>query len=288
MKCLIIDCNYVCHAIFHSMPALSFHHKYTQIIFGFIKKVISYAEEFRPNNIAFVWDSRYSIRKEIYPQYKQHRIKRDQEASEEEKHNKRIAHLQFTEIRETVLPNLGFSNVFMCDGYEGDDVMASITINNNGYKFIVITTDQDIYQLINDNCELYNPVTKTFRTRESFNEEYGCDPSLWGKAKSIAGCGTDNVAGVKGVAEKTAIKYLLGQLSHKSKKYIDIKSASSLISENEELIMLPMHGIEKVIINKNNSLSRKKFVDVCDGYGFRSLISKSNLDKWDRIVNWTQ
>ena len=81
---------------------------------------------------------------------------------------------------------------------------------------------------------------------------------------------------------------MLDQLSHKSKKYLDIKSASSLISENEELIILPMHGIEKVIINKNNSLSRKKFVDVCDSYGFRSLINKRNLDKWDRMVVWAQ
>ena len=270
------------------MPALSFHHKYTQIIFGFMKKLMLYSDQFKPNNIAFVWDSKYSIRREIYPQYKMHRIKRDQEATEEEKHNKRIAHLQFTEIRETVLPNLGFSNVFLCEGYEGDDVMASVVANNNGYKFIVITTDQDMYQLIGNDCELYNPVTQTLRTRESFLEEHGCDPSLWGRVKSIAGCGTDNVAGVRGVAEKTAVRYLLDELSPKSKKFKDIKKAKEMIHENEELVMLPMHGIEKIKMNKRNSLTRKKFVDVCEGYGFMSLINRSKLEKWDKIISWIQ
>ena len=233
--------------------------------------------------MVFVWDSKHSIRKTIYPQYKQQRVKAGREATDQEKHNKRIAHLQFDEIRETVLPSLGFANNYIQIGYEGDDLMASIVRNNKEYVLTVVTTDKDIYQLIGNNCRLYNPATKTLRTVGVFEKEYGCHPSLWGEAKAIAGCSTDNVFGVRGVAEPTAIKYLLGEMNPKTKKFKDIEASKDMVIENRELVMLPMHGTRNIKINNSDNLSRQKFVKICEKYNFKSFLTPKNLDAWDKI-----
>jgi len=284
MRVLMLDCNYICHAVFHAMPALQTHQQYTQVIFGFIKKVISFSQEFKPNEIVFTWDSKFSVRKEVYPSYKQQRADKQKEATSVEKHAKKSAYLQFDDIRDSILPSLGFAHVFMQDGYEGDDVMASVVDNNPTCDFVVATTDKDMYQIISDTCMLYNPVTKALRTVDTFKKEWGCHPSLWAEARSISGCSTDNISGVKGVAEKTAIRYLLGEMDPKSKKFKDIEDALDTIILNRELIMLPMYGTKKFKIDGNNLLSRQKFIKFCEEYSFKSLLGKKTLDKWDEIV----
>jgi len=282
-KAIILDCNYICHVVFHSVPPLSFQHKYTQVIFGFMKRLLVLATEFPSHTFVFVWDSKYSVRREIYPLYKQQRVKVGRESTDQEKHSKRIAHLQFDEIRETVLPALGFTNNHIQIGYEGDDLMASIVHNNEEYDFIIVTTDKDMYQLIGDNCKIYNHTTKVFKTVKTFEDEYGCSPSLWAEAKSIAGCSTDNVFGVKGVAEPTAIKYLLGRMNPKTKKFKAIEASGDMIIENRELVTLPMYGTKKIKIDDNDNISRQSFVKICEKYNFKSLLTKKHLEAWDRI-----
>lgn len=282
-QALILDCNYICHAVYHSMPNLSYGMKDTGVIFGFMKKLISFISHFESSKLIFVWDSKYSIRREVYPEYKKLRKKRHDEASEEEKRSKRNAHKQFSEIRDYVLPSLGFKNIFMQDGYEADDLMASIKMNNNRYRFIIITTDKDMYQLIDENCILYSPASKSVQTVTTFKDEFGCHPSLWGKARSISGCSTDNVIGVLGVGEKTAIKYLTGKMNPKTKKFKAIEASVDMTRNNEELIILPMYGTDKIKIIKDDKTDRHKLIKLCEKYGFFSLINKNNLDKWDKI-----
>jgi len=286
-KALMVDANYLCHTVYHTMPALSFDTKPTQIVYGFIKRVISLAVKFPSDNIVFTWDSKSSIRKEVYPKYKEARRKAAGESSDEEKAKKRMAYLQFDDIRDVILPELGFANVYMAEGFEADDIMAAIVNSNTGYEFIVATTDKDMYQIVNDRCSLYNPATKLLTTVSSFEKEFGCHPSLWGEARSISGCSTDNVIGVKGVGEKTAIKYLYGELKPTSEKYKDIEQSKSIIDDNRELIVLPLYGTPDIEINRNNNLSRHKFVKFCEKYGFKSLLSSSILNKWDSIIRFS-
>jgi len=280
---LIIDSNYICHATYHSLPPLAFRGKDTSVIFGFLKRIISFIKRFPEKEIVFVWDSVYSIRREVYPEYKKVREENSSEISEYEKRSREVAYAQFSEIREVVLPMLGFTKIYSQNGYEADDIMASLLINNPEYKFIIITTDKDIYQLISEKCMLFNPVTKSMETMTTFYDKYDCFPHLWGKARSISGCSTDNVRGVKGVAEKTAIRYLTGKLKSTNKKYKDIEAAKEMIENNKELIILPMYGTEDIKINTSDSTDRHKLIKVCEAYGFRSLINKENLDLWDKL-----
>ena len=286
-KALMIDCNYLCHTVYHTMPPLSFDQKYTQIIYGFIKRVMALAKKFPSDNIVFTWDSKRSIRKEVYPQYKQPRKKSAADASEEERHRKRIAYLQFDDIRDSALPGLGFTNVYMVDGIEADDVMASIVNTNIDYSFVVVTTDKDMYQIISERVELYNPSTKSMRTVQSFEKEYGCHPSLWGEAKAIAGCSTDNVGGVHNIGEPTAIKFLYGELNPKSEKFKSIQLAKDTIDENKELVILPIFGTPDIKLNETNNLSRQKFVSFCEKYGFKSLLNSRILGEWDSLIRFS-
>ena len=284
MKYLIIDSNYICHSVYHSLPTLSFGSRGTSIIFGFMKRLISFASQFPSSKMIFVWDSVDSIRKEVYPDYKKVRAGRYAEMTAGEKRDKEGAHRQFTEIREVALPLLGFKHIYSQEGYEADDLMASITMNNDGHEFIIITTDQDIYQLIDDHVMLYNPASKSIQTVNTFTDEFGCHPNMWGQAKAIAGCSTDNVSGVVGVAEKTAIKYLTKKLSDKTKAFKNIEAAHEMIEENKELVILPMHGTRVISIEGKDELSRQNFIHMCEKYGFQSLLTSKSLSKWDSIL----
>jgi len=284
MKGLIIDSNYICHAVYHSMPKLTYQTRNTGVIFGFLKRIIAFASQFPSNRMIFVWDSQSSIRKEVYPDYKKVRANRDQNMTEEDKLNKRLAQDQFTEIREVMLPMLGFKHIYSQDGYEADDLMASIKMCNKNYKFIIITTDQDMYQLIDHRVMLFNPVTKSIQTINTFAEEFGCHPALWGEARAISGCSTDNVVGVKGVAEKTAIKYLIKKLKPDSKKYQAIEENKDITDINRYLVILPLDGTMPINISDvKDDTNRHKFIKVCERYGFKSLITEKNLNKWDKI-----
>jgi DNA polymerase-1 len=283
MKALIIDCNYICHASANSIPKqLSFQQVGTGVVYGFIKRISWLAELFPSDVIAFVWDSKLSIRGEVYPAYKSNRSQSD--LTPEEKRQRDDAYKQFDVIRKEVLPNLGFSNNFIQDGYEGDDLMASIVFNNPGWDFVLVTTDQDMYQLISPCCVMFNPAKKIIKDVKAFKDEFGCDPSYWAEAKAIAGCSTDNVIGIRGIGEKTATKYLSGNLSNKSKAYEKIKRNGHIIAENRELVKLPLFGTDPIVLNGKDSTTKMKYISVCEEYGFKSLLSTNMINKWEKAV----
>ena len=131
-------------------------------------------------------------------------MNRRQNLTEEEEESNRIAYEQFDKLK-LVLPEMGFANVFEEKGYESDDIIASLVVGSDE-RTVVISSDKDLYQLLNwcNICDIKGSVY----TKNMFIREYKINPSGWKRVKSIAGCNTDNIKGVKGVGEKTAIKYL--------------------------------------------------------------------------------
>lgn len=282
---LVIDCNYICHTILYTLPPLTNDNNNTQITYGFIKRIVSLCEKFKPDNIAFAWDSNNrSIRTEIYPQYKKTRKDKRQAQTPQEKLARRLARIEFEEIKTHTLFDLGFVNVFCVDGYEADDIMASLVANNKNYKFILITTDKDMYQTVSDNCDLYDPIQDRIIDIEFLRDKHNCTPEQWGEARAISGCRTDNVAGVMGVAEKTAIKFLNGLLDRDSIKYKNIIEKKETIEKNRELVILPFPTMRKLSMSDKNELSRKTFVGLCERSNFRSMLNKDFLEKWDMIL----
>ena len=103
-----------------------------------------------------------------------------------------------------------------------------------------------------------------------------------GKAIWSSNCSTDNVAGIKGVGEKTAIRFINNELKPTSKSYKEIKSGANRIVENMRLVKLPFEGLRSFTLKKDK-LSIDGFLEVCNEYGFYSLSSKESLEIWRRI-----
>ena len=275
-KYLLLDCNYLCHRAKHSTGDLSYGGDATGVIYGFLKSLSGFQDFFNTSNFVFCWDSNTSKRKEIYPEYKANR--ENKEYTDEEIVFDMAFRWQMKKLRTTYLPMIGFNNVFVQHGYESDDIIASLckyTITDrNDREGIIITSDKDLYQCITSNISFYNPQTHKTLTLQGFKKQYGIVPSEWALMKAIAGCTTDNVKGVKGIGEKTAIKYLKGEL-REGLKYLSIVSAKGIdiYNENFLLVKLPLIGTKRFKL-KQDELSEQGWKQVTKMLGMKSIRDK--------------
>lgn len=264
---LVIDSNYMCYlSKFALSEGLWYRGGRTEIIFGVLKNILALAKRFETSDFVFCWDSKESKRKDIFKDYK---YKRHQDKTEGELFGDQIAFRQFDILRVEVLPYLGFSNVFYQKGYEADDLIASAVMNNQDATNIVISSDNDLLQLL-DYCCLYNFSKKETMTKGLFIRKYGILPNQWVSVKKLAGCNGDNVPGVAGVGEVKAIRYIKGEILHG--KTFDAIHQRTIEEEllTEKLVKLPFPGTQ-VFELKENCFSEQKYKSVCDEFGFISL-----------------
>lgn len=289
---LIIDANYVAHKVRYGMRGIELSHESlnVEVIFGFLKQLLMVCKKFRSmNNPIFCWDSRISFRKRIYPKYKEKRM--NKVWTDEEKEFNRVTMDQFKVLRMHVLPRMGFVNNFFQSGYEGDDVIASVVLNNPDKEFLLITSDQDMYQLLSDNMKIYSLHSRQIMDEKKFTIKYNIEPKDWVMAKAIGGCDTDEVAGIKGVSDPAksdkslALAYIRGDLK-KGKAFDRIESAKGqkIIKRNLPLVRLPFEGTKKFELKKS-SLWRKSFRDTFEQYGLQSMLKENNFRLWETILN---
>lgn len=298
---LIIDCNFLCHRAFHASKELLFDGKDTRIIYGFLKEVLMFQAQFETEKILFCWDSpTRGIREQIDENYKKERLRNKENLTEDEKRRKRILKRQIRLLKDKILPKLGYRNIYCKDGYEGDDLVASLSQRlSRKHPVVIVSTDNDLYQLINHNTSIYLPNKRKMMTVKTFKEIYGIGPEDWVLVKAIGGCQSDGVKGVPGIGEKTAIKFLDGTLNRNSVKYQLIKKfcwddksghwywdcgkgkftgmenipdyeGREAFLKNLELVCLPLKGCSthKVQKDKTNLTKWKK---ICRKYGINSF-----------------
>jgi len=281
---LIIDSPALCHRAKFAMQKveLSFEEIKTEIIFNFLNQIMSLAKRFETNYFAFCWDSRKSFRRDLYPDYK---YKRREDKTQEEKKFDSLAYTQFHRLRREVLPALGFKNNFIQTGLEADDIIASIVFSEHKPKPIIISRDNDLYQLLLY-CDMFDFQTLKMMTDNSFAKKYSCLSSLWNLTKSIAGCNSDNVTGVKGVGEKTAIKYINHTLAsnYKTFKAIESKEGQKIIERNKALVYLPFKGTNKFLVQEDKLYS-KDFYNTFESLGFKSFLTQEAFNEWEERFN---
>ena len=178
-----------------------------------------------------------------------------------------------------VLPKFGFKNNFIQTGMEADDVIAGIT-QNYKEEIVIISADQDLYQLLSPTVSMYSTKSKKLTTDDSFTEKYNITPKEWITVKQIAGCNTDNVTGILRVGEKTAIKYIKGALGEHTKAYNNIVQGSTIIERNEALVKLPFKGTKIPKIKQDKTFYLANFIEITDEYGFRSMQQIETLNQW--------
>lgn len=277
---LIIDSNYICWVAGTALSqGLSYRGGRTEVIYGFLRRLILLCEKFSPSQIAFCWDSDYNLRKEIYADYKGNRHKSD--ATPEEIASRDTMYGQFREIRDLVLPQLGFQNIFCVRGYESDDLIARIVQTTKVSPAIVITGDSDLYQLL-DHCTIYNfKDGGQTMTKDIFTRLHGIPPEKWAEVKAIGGCNTDNVKGISGVGEKKAIDFLTGKLT---KGKVFDKITQDEIDKNLVLVKLPFRNTPNPRLKLDDRLETKRFIEVCRHYGLNSLLDQKTTERWSKVI----
>jgi DNA polymerase-1 len=266
---LILDVPFLAHRSMHVMKGLQFDGSPTSVVFGLMRDLIGWQELFRTRRIVFCFDWGRNKRLELYPEYKQNR--RSREFSKEERKRWGILKKQIVRLAEEDLFRLGFRNVLFEDGFEADDLVASVVLSSlsEGDEAVVVASDADLYQLIAPNVMMYNPVGNKRKTYQWFCQEHGIQPNQWADVKAIAGCSGDNVKGLEGVGEKSVVAYLKGELV-KGKKYEAISKCADLWKENLRLVRLPFEGTP-VFELREDKVTRERWECFCGKYGIKSL-----------------
>ena len=277
MSTLLCDSHGIGYRAHHSTGALD-----SGIAFGFLTAVLQLAERYKTNQYVFCWDGPGSLRKKLFPAYK---ISRDIKTQEEVAERKLI-HAQFNALRKHILPKLGFCNHFQQNGFEADDLVASAIINNPAKSFVIVSSDHDLFQLLQyHNCKGQHMLSNgKLMTSTSFMAEYRIPTRNWATVKAIAGCPGDGVIGVPGVGEPTAIKFLLNEMPTTSKKwqFISAEENMRLIHRNYKLVRLPFPGVKPLTIGKD-SFDEKSVQETFSDLGFSSFVAGEQRERWNQF-----
>ena len=198
---LLVDGMYLVFSSFYAHRQMrTLKGQATGAVFGFINRVESLIRELKPDRVAVAFDSREkNFRHRLFAEYK---AKRDLPPDE------LVAQLPL--IRE-YLDGRGIDR-FEFPGFEADDIIAHIAQKHAGrdQKVVIFSADKDLFQLINDRVTVFHPKLKRELDRDELKEFFGLFPEQVVDYLLLVGDASDNVPGIPGVGEKTALK-LIGQ-----------------------------------------------------------------------------
>ncbi|MFM8514737.1 MAG: DNA polymerase I [Actinomycetota bacterium] len=204
-RLLLIDGHSMAYRAFFALPVENFTTttgQPTNAVFGFTSMVINMLKDVAPTHVAVAFDvSRKSFRTERFPDYKGTRSATPPEFKGQ------------VELIDQVLDALGIAT-YRAEGYEADDIIATLTSQavGEGFTVEIITGDRDSFQLVTDHVTVLYPrkgVSDLARmTPESIHEKYGLTPPQYPDFAALRGDPSDNLPGIAGVGEKTAVKWL--------------------------------------------------------------------------------
>ena len=205
-RLLLIDGHSMAYRAFFALPAENFttaQGQHTNAIYGFATMLISLLKEEKPTHVAVAFDvSRKTFRTEIFPDYKANRAKTPDEFRS-----------QMSFLHELV-KGFGISQ-FEIEGYEADDIIATITkrAEKEGADVLICTGDRDSFQLVTSQTTVLYPkrgVSEMARmTPDAVFEKYGMTPEQYPDFAALRGDPSDNLPSIPGVGEKTAAKWIV-------------------------------------------------------------------------------
>ena len=173
---------------------------YTNALYGFVLMMNKIIEEEKPEYIAVAFDIGKNFRKDLYTEYKDGR----KETPNELKSQFPIAH--------KILDAMGIKH-YEIENYEADDIIGTLSkraLDDPDFEALIVSSDKDLLQLINEQVEVKLLKQKDYirYNLETFKNDYGFSPIRIIDLKALMGDASDNIPGVKGVGEKTAIKLI--------------------------------------------------------------------------------
>ena len=203
MKLLVLDGNSLVNRAFYGIKILTTKdNRPTNAIYGFLNILLNLLRENQPDEVAIAWDLKApTFRHKMYDGYKATRHGMPEELAQ-----------QMPVLKE-LLAQLGFVMVSR-EGWEADDLLGTLSAAAaaRGDECLLATGDRDSLQLVNDHVTVLLASTRGGRSEtvpmdpEAIREKYGLEnPRQLIEVKSLMGDTSDNIPGVPGVGEKTAL-----------------------------------------------------------------------------------
>ena len=248
---VLVDGSSYLYRAFHAFPPLTNSAgEPTSAMYGVLNMLKSLISQVQPSHIAVVFDAKgKTFRDEMFEQYKSHRPPMPDDL------RKQIQPLHDI-IRALGIPLL------VIEGVEADDVIGTLALaaSKANQKVLISTGDKDMAQLVDDNIMLINTMNNTLLDREAVIEKYGIPPELIIDYLALMGDSADNIPGVAGVGEKTALGLLQG-----------IGSMAEIYANLDKVAELPIRGAKKL---GDKLLAEKEMADL----SYRLATIKTDVD----------
>ena len=271
-KLVLIDGNSIMNRAFYGIMGSKMltakDGKYTNAIYGFLSIMFKIIEDLKPEYMAVAFDLKGPTeRHELYEGYKANRKGMPNELAE-----------QMPIIKE-VLRAMNI-DVIEKQGFEGDDIIGTMAKYGEaqGLSVTILSGDRDNFQLASDNVTIRIPRTKMGKTevedfdRKKVQEIYGLEPKQLIEVKALQGDTSDNIPGVPGIGEKTALSLI--------QKYQTIDNLYKQIEEGTD----DLKGKQKENITTNKELAylSRKLGEINTNVPLEDNLETLRVEEWDK------
>ena len=284
-KMLVVDGNSILNRAFYGIRLLTNKDGlYTNAVYGMVNMLSKHIDALKPDYCAVAFDLKApTFRHKMYDGYKANRKGMPEELA-----------VQLPVAKEC-MSDMGCT-VVTCEGYEADDILGTLADKMSAQDIFVyvLTGDRDSLQLIGDKVSVLLVKTKETLTvdRAEFKNMYGVDPEIFVDVKALMGDSSDNIPGVAGIGEKTALKLIsdFGSLSRLYESYENAKLSDGVkkkLSDGKEMAYLSRDLAEicreapidlSAESYKYNGINAPKLRDMFIKLDFTALIKKFGLD----------
>ena len=271
-KLVLIDGNSIMNRAFYgimgSKALTTKDGKYTNAIYGFLAILFKLLEEEKPDYIGVTFDLKApTARHKMYEGYKANRKGMPTELAEQMPIIKDVLRAMNIDIIEK-------------EGYEGDDVIGTLSRygEQKGLEVVILSGDRDTFQLATDNVRINIPRTKGGKTeteifnREKVKEVYGIEPKQLIEVKGLQGDTSDNIPGVPGIGEKTALSLV--------QKYETIDNLYKKLESGEA----DVKGKQKEKLEQNKDLAylSRTLGEINTKVPIEDTLEELKLEEWDK------
>ena len=271
-KLVLIDGNSIMNRAFYgimgSKALTTKDGKYTNAIYGFLAILFKLLEDEKPEYIAVSFDLKGPTeRHKLYDGYKANRKGMPNELAEQMPVIKEILKAMNIDIVEK-------------EGYEGDDIIGTLSRygEKKGLEVIILSGDRDTFQLATDNVKIHIPRTKAGKTeteifdRNKVKEVYGIEPKQLIEVKGLQGDTSDNIPGVPGIGEKTALSLI--------QKYETIDNLYRKLETGET----DLKGKQKEKIEENKDLAylSRTLGEINTNVPIEDTLEELKTEEWDK------
>ena len=271
-KLVLIDGNSIMNRAFYgimgSKALTTKDGKYTNAVYGFLAILFKLLEDEKPDYIGVTFDLKApTARHKMYEGYKANRKGMPTELAEQMPIIKDVLRAMNIDIIEK-------------EGYEGDDIIGTLSRygEQKGLEVVILSGDRDTFQLATDNVRINIPRTKGGKTeteifnRDKVKEVYGIEPKQLIEVKGLQGDTSDNIPGVPGIGEKTALSLV--------QKYETIDNLYKKLEAGEA----DVKGKQKEKLEQNKDLAylSRTLGKINTKVPIEDTLEELKLEEWDK------